>query len=134
MRTEWIAAGVGGGLGWLARHGMNTLVARRSAHPVPYATLIVNVAGCAVIGVLAGLLASQRISMGPVMRVFVFVGILGGFTTFSSFGLDTFTLARAGRMAAPCWNVAIPVGIGLPAVAGGYALGLALGGRPDPLP
>ena len=126
MRTEWIAAGVGGALGSLARHGVNTLVARRSLHPVPYATLIVNVAGCAVIGVLAGLLASQRISMGPVLRVFVFVGILGGFTTFSSFGLDTFTLARGGRTSAAAWNVAAQVVLGLAAVAGGYAAAVKL--------
>jgi CrcB protein len=121
MRMEWIAAGLGGALGSMARHGVNVLVARRYAHPMPYATLIVNLAGCAVIGVLAGLLASQRLSMGPALRVFVFVGIIGGFTTFSSFGLDTFTLARGGRTSAAAWNVAAQVVLGLVAVAGGYA-------------
>lgn len=134
MRLDWLAIGIGGALGTLARHGVNLFVLRRYGQSAPYATLAVNLVGCAVIGVLAGLLAGERIAMTTVVRSFLFVGVLGGFTTFSSFGLDTFTLARAGRMGAACWNVAIQVGIGLAAVASGYALGLALGGRPDPLP
>jgi fluoride exporter len=112
--------GLGGALGTLARHGVNTLVARRLGQATPYATLIVNLVGCAVIGLLAGLLANGRLSMTPAVRVFVFVGILGGFTTFSSFGLDTFTLARTARLEAACWNVAVQVVVGLAAVAGGY--------------
>ena len=119
--------GIGGALGSLARHGVNTLVARRSGSAVPYATFVVNLLGCAVIGVLAGLLASERLSMGPAARVFVFVGILGGFTTFSSFGLDTFTLARTGRVATAFWNVAGQVAIGLAAVAVGYWLAFTFG-------
>jgi CrcB protein len=74
------------------------LVVRRYGSAAPYATLIVNLIGCAVIGLLAGLLAGGRLGMTSTARVFVFVGILGGFTTFSSFGLDVFTLARTGRL------------------------------------
>ena len=73
-------------------------IARLSPTPnVPYATMTVNLTGCLVIGALAGLIASQRLTMTPELRAFVFVGLLGGFTTFSSFGLDTFTLAQGGR-------------------------------------
>jgi len=90
----WIAVAIGGALGSVARHGVNVLVGRLVHRPVPYATAAVNLAGCVVIGVLAGLLASGRLQMSMTVRAFVFVGVLGGFTTFSSFGLDTFTLAR----------------------------------------
>ena len=131
MRSEWIAAGLGGALGSVARHGVNHVVTRRLGQAVPYATLIVNLVGCTVIGLLAGLLVGERLSMNPTIRVFVFVGILGGFTTFSSFGLDTFTLARTGRMAEAWWNVAIQVVFGLAAVAGGYFAGLKLWPGPN---
>ncbi|MFI4944071.1 MAG: fluoride efflux transporter FluC, partial [Burkholderiales bacterium] len=80
MRLEWIAVGLGGALGSVARHGVNTIVARWLGSPVPYATLVVNLLGCTAIGLLAGGLASERLSMTHTARVFVFVGILGGFT------------------------------------------------------
>ena len=123
MRLEWLAAGLGGAVGSLARHGVNTLVARRLGSAVPYATFAVNLIGCAVIGLLAGLLASERLSMAPAVRVFVFVGILGGFTTFSSFGLDTVALVRTGRVAVAFWNVVGQVVLGIAAVAVGYWVG-----------
>ena len=86
-------------------------------------TLAVNVIGCAIIGLLAGQLAIGRLTMSASMRLFVFVGLLGGFTTFSSFGLDTFALVREGRHYAAVFNVATQVTLGLLAVAGGFALG-----------
>lgn len=123
MRT-WLAVGLGGALGSLARHGVNMLVSHRLGQVVPYATFAVNLAGCAVIGLLAGMIAGGRIAMTPEMRTFVFVGILGGFTTFSSFGLDTFVLAREGRQLAAALNVAGQVVLGLGAVATGYFVGV----------
>ena len=123
MRS-WLAVGLGGALGSLARHGVNMLVSHRLGQVVPYATVAVNLAGCAVIGLLAGMIAGGRIAMTPEMRTFVFVGILGGFTTFSSFGLDTFVLAREGRQLAAALNVAGQVVLGLGAVATGYFVGV----------
>jgi len=120
MGQSWLAVGLGGALGSLARHGVNVWVTRRMGQSGPYATLVVNIVGCGVIGLLAGLLASERLVMTPTVRVFVFVGILGGFTTFSSFGLDTFTLAREGRPAAALLNAVGQVVIGLAALAAGY--------------
>lgn len=119
---KWLAVGLGGALGSMARHGVNVAVTRVSGNPTPYATLLVNVVGCGVIGLLAGLVAVDRVSMTPTTRVFVFAGILGGFTTFSSFGLDTFTLLREGRSTLAFWNVAVQVVVGLAAVALGYAI------------
>jgi CrcB protein len=122
MRTEWLAVGFGGALGSMARHGVNHLVARRLGDPGPYATLTVNLIGCAAIGVLAGLVAGGRLGLTPVQRSFVFVGLLGGFTTFSSFGLDTFTLVAEGRHLAAVLNAVGQVVLGLGAVWGGYAI------------
>jgi CrcB protein len=120
----WIAVALGGALGSVARHWVNTEVAHRLERPVPWATFIVNVVGCAVIGALAGRVAAGRLHLTPAMRTFVFVGILGGFTTFSSFGLDTFTLGHGGEHAAAFWNVVGQVGLGLGAVWLGFNLGL----------
>ena len=95
--VRWVPWRLGGAVGSLARHGVNSRGrAPASVRPVPYATAAVNLLGSAAIGVLAGLLASGRLTMAPTMRAFVFVGILGGFTTFSSFMLDTLTLTHAG--------------------------------------
>lgn len=120
---KWLAVGLGGALGSMARHGVNILVTRLAGVAAPWATMTVNLVGCGVIGLLAGLIAVERVPMSPEARMFVFVGILGGFTTFSSFGLDTLVLVRDGRAALAIANVAIQVGVGLGAVALGYALG-----------
>jgi CrcB protein len=122
----WIAIAVGGALGSMARHGVNVLVHQRwPSTSFPLATFVVNAAGCLTIGLLAGLIMSGRITPRLYWREFVFVGILGGFTTFSTFGLDTMTLARGGAMGAAAWNVIGQVGIGLVAVQ----LGLLVGAR-----
>ena len=115
---------VGGGLGSAARHAVNLLALRRFEHSaVPWATGIVNLLGSALIGLLAGLIAGGHLRMSPSARTFVFVGLLGGFTTFSSFGLDTLTLVREGRMGLALGNVLAQVGIGLLAVFAGYSAG-----------
>jgi len=61
--------------------------------------------------------------MGPNLRTFVFVGLLGGFTTFSSFALDTLTLGQGGHASTAFWNVAVQVLVGLAAAYGGYLIG-----------
>jgi CrcB protein len=113
----WFAVAVGGALGSVARHGVNILVYQ--AWPLlrfPLATLLVNIVGCCVIGVLAGLIATGRLPMRTNWREFVFVGILGGFTTFSTFGLDTITLIRSGDSSRAFLNVVVHVVCGLAAV------------------
>ncbi|HVG55102.1 MAG TPA: CrcB family protein [Vicinamibacterales bacterium] len=122
----WLAIAAGGALGSVARHGVNVLVhGRWPLLRFPLATLIVNVLGCLVIGVLAGLVMSDRITLRFYWREFLFVGILGGFTTFSTFGLDTITLARAHSSSAAVWNVVAQVALGLLAVR----LGMLVGSR-----
>jgi CrcB protein len=94
--------------------------AHEFVRPVPYATATVNLIGSAIIGVLAGLVASERLAMTPTLRTFVFVGLLGGFTTFSSFMLDTLTLMHTGERTLALSNVVGQTVLGLIAVYAGY--------------
>jgi fluoride exporter len=122
----WLAIAIGGALGSVARHGVNQAAhAHWLAARFPAGPLIVNVSGCLAIGLLAGLVAAQRIALPFHWREFVFVGLLGGFTTFSTFGLDTFLLLRTHGSALALWNVAGHLGGGMLAVWIGYHLGSA---------
>ena len=121
----WIAVAVGGALGSMARHAVSHAVGTRWITRFPTATVIVNVSGCFIIGVLAGLLAVERIRLPFYWREFVFVGLLGGFTTFSTFGLDTFLLSRTHSMGFASLNVAAQVLGGLLGVWLGYQVGAA---------
>jgi len=120
----WFAVAVGGALGSMARHWVNLFMTHRFERSVPNATFVVNVVGCLVIGALAGRIADGRLHLTSTMRTFVFVGLLGGFTTFSSFGLDTFTLAHGGDHARAFWNVTGQMALGLGGVWLGFYLAL----------
>ena len=117
-----MAIAVGGGTGALLRHFANQAVQGRFGAGFPAGIFLVNVVGCLTIGLFAGLIASTRIQVGEVGRAFIIVGILGGFTTFSSFGLDTFTLAKGGQFGAAAFNAVGQLAFGLAAVWAGYAL------------
>ena len=120
----WIAIAVGGAIGSMARHGVNHLVhSQWLTTRFPGGTAAVNGSGCFVIGLLAGLLAANRIALPFYWREFAFVGLLGGFTTFSTFALETLVLARTQSSIAAVGNVAIQVLGGLAAVWVGYELG-----------
>jgi len=123
----WLAVAAGGALGSLARHEVNVFFGHVLERSVPYATATVNLLGSMAIGLLAGLLATGRLHMSIEMRTFVFVGILGGFTTFSSYMLDTLTLGHAGEHALAFWNVALQTALGLVAVWGAYRAAIVLG-------
>jgi CrcB protein len=85
----FLGAGVGGAM----RHGVNVGAARLLGYGFPYGTLFVNVAGSFVMGLLAGYFAF-RPGIGQHMRLFLTTGVLGGFTTFSAFSLDTALLVE----------------------------------------
>ena len=109
---------VGGGLGALLRYaaGRATILA---GHAPPFATLGVNILGCLIMGLLAGWFTSRGGSESA--KLFLLTGILGGFTTFSAFGLDALTLYRTSPAHAAAY-VAASVIISLAAVATGFAL------------
>jgi CrcB protein len=121
--NTWIAVALGGALGSLARHTMNWFVSHKLTQAVPVATGTVNLVGCLIAGLIVGLVVSGQIRMSLTARTFVFVGILGGFTTFSAFGLDTFTMIHEGRPIAAFANVLVQSVGGIAGVALGYALG-----------
>jgi CrcB protein len=124
----WMAIAVGGALGSVARHAANHVVHTHwLTTRFPAGTTVVNVSGCLVIGLLSGLLAANRITLPVHWREFIFVGLLGGYTTFSTFGLDTYLLARTHSPGFALLNVSIQVIGGLLAVWLGYRLGVRLG-------
>jgi len=89
---------LGSGLGGLARFGVSSMLANRFGDSFPWGTLVVNVTGSFVIGFFAALTdPAGRIVASPTTRHFVMAGILGGFTTYSSFSLQTLALARQGE-------------------------------------
>jgi len=108
----------------MARHAVNIALARTTGQTMPYATAIVNIVGSAIIGLLAGLIASGRWNPDATIRAFVFVGLLGGFTTFSSLALDTLTLDRESRAVVAGLNIATQLGLGLTLAVVCYRLGL----------
>jgi CrcB protein len=122
----WLAVVLGGAAGTAARHAVNLATTRLVSTPVPWATAAVNMIGSLIIGVLAGGLAAARLPMSPVARTFVFVGILGGFTTFSSLMLDSITLMNAGMPAKAALNLVGQMALGLALTVSGYYIGLRL--------
>ena len=110
----------------MARHGLNTLIHQRLfGMRFPLGIFAVNVLGSFVIGLLGGLVAGERVSIGYSTRTFLIVGVLGGFTTFSSFSFDTLALAREGLTAHALWNVIGQVVFSLAAVWLGFTLGIS---------
>ena len=119
----WIVIGAGGAIGAMARHGLNHLVHQRAlSSTFPLGIFLVNVLGSAAIGVLAGLLASNRLALSFPMRSFLIVGVLGGFTTFSSFSFDTLALMKDGHAGQAILNAAGQVVLSLVAVWAGFRL------------
>jgi CrcB protein len=108
-----LIVGVGGFIGSVLRYLVSGWVQQFSKSlDFPYGTLTVNLIGCFVIGFL-GELAEARGILASETRLLVFIGLLGGFTTFSSFGNDTLNLARSGQMLNALANVAVNVMFGL---------------------
>jgi len=108
MAYVWVA--LGGALGSLARYACSGLAVRWFGSSFPWGTLLVNVSGSFAIGVLAALVAADgRPLLGSDARAFAMVGVLGGFTTFSSFSLETLNLVRSGAIGAAGANVALSV-------------------------
>lgn len=96
----FLLVGAGGALGAMGRYGFGVLVGRVWHGGFPLATLVVNIIGSLVMGLLVGLMARYTPEWQAETRLFVAVGILGGFTTFSSFSLDAITLIERGQFVA----------------------------------
>lgn len=114
--------GLAGLLGTLARFWLSGLVARRHGETFPAGTLVVNLLGCFLAGLLFHLM-HERYAVGETARAVVFVGFLGGLTTFSAFGLQTFALLREGALGLAALNVVASNLAGLAMVWAGYTSG-----------
>jgi CrcB protein len=123
--TTWIAVAGGGALGSLARYWLAAVMTALTGPRFPWGTLLINVAGSLIIGLVAAVtLPPPRVAMHPDLRVFLMVGICGGFTTFSAFSLQTLELLQAGEFWPAAGYVAGSVALCL---AGGW-LGWFAGG------
>jgi CrcB protein len=121
----WIA--IGGAIGSVARYGCSQLIANWFGQTFPWGTLLVNIAGSFIIGFFASLTGPDgRLMVAPDMRLFVTVGICGGYTTFSSFSLQTLNLVQEGEILRAGMNVGASVVLCLVAVWLGYAAAAAV--------
>ncbi len=104
---------LGGGLGSVARLTLGSWVLHHlSGWRFPVGTFVVNMAGCLMAGIFSGLFERQN-SLDPDIKLFIFAGILGGFTTFSAFGVETVHLVRRGDLFFAVLNVLLSVVCGL---------------------
>jgi CrcB protein len=111
-----LLVGVGGGIGAVIRYGVSLLVGRFWPSSFPLATLLVNIVGSLAMGLLVGWLAKAMPSWAPDGRLFLAVGVLGGFTTFSSFSLDTIALVERGELGQAGLYVVLSVVVSVPAL------------------
>ena len=122
-----LLVGLAGLLGTLCRYWISGAVSRRYGEAFPSGTLAVNLLGCFAAGLLFHFM-QERAAFSETARAAVFVGLLGGFTTFSAYGLQTFVLLREGRVGMAALNVVASNLLGLLMVFAGYAAGRLLGG------
>lgn len=123
MLYKWLLVMVGGSLGAASRYGIIRLTARWWGTGFPWGTMVANLGGCFVIGLLYALIDRSRL-LTPEMRLLLITGYLGALTTFSSFSLETIHAGRSGLMVQSLVNILINN-------VGGLALtylGMRLGG------
>jgi fluoride exporter len=110
---------LGGAIGTLLRYIISGLDYKFSSGVFPVSTLIVNLSGSLIIGILWG--SFERIVISPQVRMFLFIGILGGFTTFSTFSLESFNLLRDGEFKIALSNILITNILGIALVYAGFS-------------
>ena len=119
--TGFLLVFIVGGVGAALRHGVNILAARLLGAGFPYATIIENVSGSLAMGLLAGYFAFKGDASQP-MRLFLATGVLGGYTTFSAFSLDTALLWERGEVALAAVYVIGSVALSIAGLFAGLAL------------
>jgi CrcB protein len=121
----YLAVAIGGTLGCWARYAMTLLVQGVFGSAFPYATLSINVIGSFFMGLIfTGTL--ERIAVGPHLRLGILTGFLGGFTTFSTFAMETLLLAEQGETGKSALYIVLSVAVGVAAAAAGAYLGRTL--------
>ncbi|MFZ1081308.1 MAG: fluoride efflux transporter CrcB [Candidatus Kryptoniota bacterium] len=113
---------IGGGIGAVFRYLLAGWIYRVIGTDFPYGTLVVNVLGCFVIGLFL-MMAENRFLISPSVRTFIAVGIIGGFTTFSTFNFETLELLKNGTFALGLLNIGASIVLGLSATWVGAIIG-----------
>lgn len=116
-----LAVAVGAAFGATARYTLGAWVTARMGDHFPYGTMLINLVGCLLIGVILTL-AAAHVKISEPVRLLLVTGLLGGFTTFSSFGYETYTLIMRGHWAGAAAYVGVSVVGGLLCVALGASL------------
>jgi fluoride exporter len=124
MKHPWTMAAMGGALGSVARVIVSTAVARWSGDEFPFGTIVVNVSGALIMGMLAGYGQSEpgKLIFSEPVRTFLMIGVLGGYTTFSSFSLQTFLLLEQGNLTGAILNVLLSVLLCVAGIWAGFAV------------
>ena len=122
MMNPYLQVALGGAMGATARYGVNRWAMASFGPGFPWATLIVNVAGSFAMGALVVVLSRLGNAWAPLLMT----GVLGGFTTFSAFSLDTLTLWQRGEHTAATFYVAASVGLSLLAIVAGLTFARVL--------
>ncbi|HEV2122141.1 MAG TPA: fluoride efflux transporter CrcB [Chloroflexota bacterium] len=128
---QYVWVFLGGGLGAIARYQLGMWISGRFGTAFPWHTLAINVSGCFAIGVLLALL-NQRPEVALAWRLFLVVGFLGGYTTFSTFSFEVIALLRASEWGRASWYVLASNLLGIGACFAGITLARKLPQMGDP--
>lgn len=111
LRHPYLLAGLGGAIGSVGRVMMTNLITRWTGDEFPFGTIVVNVTGAILMGLIAGYSVSDpgKLLFSPAARTFLMIGVLGGYTTFSSFSLQTFLLLEQGNLSGALLNILLSV-------------------------
>lgn len=124
---DYLWLGLGAALGANGRFLLGRWVGDRWGTDLPYGTFIINVSGSFVIGLL-GIVLARQMQATPSLRLFLIVGLLGGYTTFSSFSREALTLVEQDRWVPALGYMGLSAGLGLLACAGGVWVGRLVNG------
>jgi CrcB protein len=111
LQHPYLMAGLGGALGSVLRVVVSSVVSARMGEEFPFGTIVVNVTGAVVMGVIAGFGSTEpgKLILNEPSRTFLMIGVLGGYTTFSSFSLQTFLLIEQGNLTGAFLNIFLSV-------------------------
>lgn len=120
-----VGVGLAGAVGALSRYGLDGLISERFPGPFPLGTFVVNVTGSFLLGLLFVVL-TEKVAASPALRTSLTIGLVGAFTTFSTFSFETLRLIEDRSLGAAALNVVATLGMGLFAVWSGMSVGRAI--------